>query len=74
VGIPPRHDRYFRVAPTRAKTVVDEFLGEERPDFWLSDRYGGQMGWAAMEHQFRLAHFIRDTQYAIDCGDDVFAP
>jgi transposase len=65
---------YFTVAPTRAKTVVAGFLGEERPEYWLSDRYGGQLGWATIENQICLAHFIRDSQYAVDCGDDVFAP
>jgi transposase len=32
------------------------------------------MGWAGKEHQVCLAHLIRDVQYAIDCGDDLFAP
>jgi len=36
----------FVARPTRAKTVVADFLGGVRPDFWVSDRYGGQMGWA----------------------------
>jgi len=58
----------------RSKAVVEGFLGEWRPDFWISDRYGGQMGWAKREHQVCLAHLIRDVQYAIDTGDAVFAP
>jgi transposase len=32
------------------------------------------MGWANKDHQVCLAHLIRDAQYAIDAGDDVFAP
>ena len=64
----------FLAEPTRAKSVVAEFLGDFRPDYWVSDRYGGQMGWAGKEHQVCLAHLIRDVQYAIDCGDDLFAP
>src|SRR5260370_9050281 len=32
------------------------------------------MGWAKKDHQVCLAHLIRDIQYAIDEGDDVFAP
>ena len=59
---------------SRSKTVVEDFLGDWRPDFWVSDRYGGQMGWAAKDHQFCLAHLMRDVQYAIDGGDDVLAP
>jgi transposase len=53
--------------------VVEDFLGDFRPDYWVSDRYGGQLGWAGKENQVCLAHLIRDVQYAIDSGDDVFA-
>lgn len=58
----------------RSKAVVQEFLGDHRPDYWISDRYGGQMGWARREHQVCLAHLIRDVKYAIEAGDTVFAP
>jgi transposase len=64
----------FVAKPSRAKTVVADFLGGFRPDFWVSDRYGGQMGWAKKANQVCLAHLIRDVQYVIDAGDDVFAP
>ena len=64
----------FVAASRRAKAVVEEFLGDHRPDYWISDRYGGQMGWARREHQVCLAHLIRDVQYAIEAGDAVFAP
>ena len=64
----------FVVKPSRAKTAVKDFLGHFRPDYWVSDRYGGQMGWARKDHQICLAHLIRDVQYAIDAGDRVFAP
>jgi transposase len=64
----------FIAAATRAKTVVAEFLGAFRPDFWVSDRYGGQLGWAQKENQICLAHLIRDAQFAIDAGDEIFAP
>ena len=64
----------FVARPTRAKTVVADFLGAVRPDFWVSDRYGGQMGWAIKANQVCLAHLIRDVQYAADSGDGVFAP
>ena len=32
------------------------------------------MGFAKRDHQVCLAHLIRDVQYAIEAGDDVFAP
>jgi len=58
----------------RSKAVVETFLGEWRPDVWLSDRLGSQTGWARRDHQFCLAHLIRDVQYVVDQGDGVFAP
>ena len=64
----------FVIDPHRSKEVVETFLGEWRPDFWLSDRLGSQMGWAQRGHQVCLAHLIRDVQYAIDAGDAIFAP
>ena len=64
----------FKAEPSRAKAVVSQFLGDVRPDYWVSDRYGGQMGWALKETQVCLAHLIRDVQYAIDEGDTIVAP
>ena len=61
------------IAPTRGKVVPTEFLGDARPDVWISDRLAAQSKHAAA-HQFCLAHLIRDAQYAIDAGDTVFAP
>lgn len=65
---------YFVIRPSRGKAVVREFLGEFRPEFWISDRLAAQMGWASKDHQVCLAHLLRDIQYAIDAGDDAFAP
>ena len=64
----------FVIDPHRSREVVKTFLGQWRPDFWLSDRLGSQMGWAKRGHQVCLAHLIRDVQYAIDAGDAGFAP
>ena len=69
-----RDSAVFVADKHRSKGVVETFLGDWRPDYWISDRYGGQMGWARREHQVCLAHLIRDVQYAIDEGDEVFAP
>lgn len=70
------HDKEccFVIRPSRGKDVVEEFLGGHRPDFWVSDRLAAQMGWATKEHQVCLAHLLRDVQYAIDAGDNRFAP
>jgi transposase len=64
----------FVVDPHRSKQVVETFLGEWRPDYWISDRLGSQTGWATKEQQFCLSHLIRDVQYAIDEGDTVLGP
>jgi transposase len=64
---------YHLIAPTRGKCVPTDFLGGVKPKMWLSDRLAAQLGHAE-EHQFCLAHLIRDAQYAIDHGDTIFAP
>ena len=64
---------YFVVAETRGKCVPTAFLAGAKPRMWLSDRLPAQCRHAE-EHQFCLAHLIRDAQYAIDHGDTIFAP
>ncbi len=64
---------YHVIAPTRGKCVPTEFLGGAKPKMWLSDQLAAQLGHAE-EHQFCLAHLIREAQYAIDHGDTIFAP
>ena len=64
----------FLIHPNRSRAVVEGFLGDWRPDFWVSDRLPSQMNWAKLDHQVCLAHLIRDAQYAIDAGDTAFAP
>jgi transposase len=61
------------IAPTRGKCVPTAFLAGAKPRMWLSDRLPAQSRHAE-EHQFCLAHLIRDAQYAIDHGDTIFAP
>ncbi len=62
-----------RIVPSRRKAVATDFLAGTVPEVWVSDRLASQMGHARL-HQFCLAHLIRDAQYAVDTGDDVFAP
>jgi len=69
----------FVAKPTRAQSVIGDFLGDFTPQYWVSDRYAGQLGWAEKENQICLAHLIRqssccDVQYAIDGGDAVIGP
>ena len=48
-------------------------MNGHRPDVWISDRYAGQQELGKTQ-QICLTHVLRDVQYAIDCGDAVFAP
>ena len=64
---------YFVMAETRGKCVPTAFLAGAKPKMWLSDRLPAQCRHAE-EHQFCLAHLLRDAQYAIDHGDAIFAP
>ena len=64
---------YHTIAPSRGKAVPAAFLGQAKPQVWLSDRLAAQ-GKHAHAHQYCLAHLIRNAQYAIDAGDTTFAP
>ncbi len=61
------------IQPSRGKTVPQAIFGERRPAIWVSDLLGAQQGHGEC-WQVCLAHQLRDLQYAIDAGDDVFAP
>jgi transposase len=53
--------------------VIDEVLGGQRPQVWVSDLYSAQRHHPAEQWQVCLAHQLRDCQYAIEAGDTVFA-
>jgi transposase len=61
------------IVPSRGKVVATEFLAGRRPKVWTSDRLAAQAGHADRQ-QVCLAHLLRETQYAIDAGDTIFAP
>ena len=60
------------IRPSRGKVVVRTLFGAIRPAVWVSDMLGSQRGHAAA-WQVCLAHLLRDTRYAIDCGDIAFS-
>jgi len=64
---------YFVMASSRGKCVPTAFLAGAKPKMWLSDRLPAQCKHAE-EHQFCLAHLIRNARYAVEHGDRVFAP
>jgi transposase len=62
------------IRPSRGKKVIDAVMAGHRPDVWVSDLFSAQKAHPAAQWQVCLAHQLRDCQYAIDAGDDLFAP
>jgi transposase len=62
------------IRPSRGTRVINEVLGELRPDIWVSDLFSAQKNHPAPQWQVCLAHQLRDCQYAIDALDRIFAP
>lgn len=60
------------IVPSRAKAVVSDLMNGASPLVWVSDLYGAQQG-HGRDWQVCLAHQLRDLQYAIEEGDNVFA-
>jgi transposase len=67
---------------SRAASVVADVLNGHRPSIWVSDLYSAQQGHADPRvkcpgtclWQICLAHQLHDCQYAIEAGDEIFAP
>ena len=62
------------IRPTRGKTVIDSVMAGHQPQVWVSDLFSTQAAHPAQDWQVCLAHQLRDCQYAIDAGDELFAP
>lgn len=62
------------IKPTRGNQVIQEVMGDHQPEVWVSDLYSAQKNHPARTWQVCLAHQLRNCQYAIDEGDEVFAP
>ncbi len=60
------------IRPSRGKAVVQEMLGAIQLIVWVSDMLSSQRGHAVL-WQVCLAHLLRDSQYAIECGDVAFS-
>jgi transposase len=61
------------IADSRGAAVLNDFLGDAKPEVWIADRYAAQAGHGT-QRQLCLAHLLRDAQFAIDTGDTSFAP
>ncbi|MEY2984504.1 MAG: hypothetical protein RLZZ568_1121, partial [Cyanobacteriota bacterium] len=62
------------IRPSRGKKVIEEVMDGHNPTTWVSDLFSAQKAHPGENWQVCLAHRLRDCQYAIDSGDDLFAP
>jgi transposase len=61
------------IRPSRGGDVIKEVMGEHRPQIWVSDLFSAQKTHPATKWQVCLAHQLRDCQYGIDAGDEIFS-
>jgi transposase len=57
---------YHVIVPRRNAEVIAAFLGETRPEGWVSDLWRPQVQVDAQTHQLCLAHQIRNLTYAVE--------
>ena len=65
---------YFAVADTRSGDVLEALMFDTVAQVWCSDLFSAQL--TAQTRRFAIchAHQLRDLQFAIDAGDEIFAP
>jgi transposase len=64
---------YHLIRPRRNGEVVQAFLGDARPEIWVSDLYRPQLNAGAARHQICLTHQLRELQYVVDQEDSDWA-
>jgi transposase len=57
---------YHVIVPRRNADVITAFLGDTRPEGWVSDLWSPQVKVDAETHQLCLAHQIRNLTYAVE--------
>jgi transposase len=57
---------YHVIVPRRNADVIAAFLGDTRPEGWVSDLWSPQLQVDAETHQICLAHQIRNLTYAVE--------
>jgi transposase len=62
------------IRPSRGADVIREVLAGHRHEVWVSDLFSAQKTHPAEDWQVCLAHQLRDCQYAMEAGDEIFAP
>jgi transposase len=61
------------IRPSRGGEVIEAVMAEHRPQIWVSDLFSAQKTHPAESWQVCLAHQLRDCQYGIDAGDEIFS-
>ena len=61
------------IRPSRGRDVITEVMADHRPQVWVSDLFRAQKTHPADSWQVCLAHQLRDCQYGIDAGDEIFS-
>jgi transposase len=61
------------IRPSRGGDVIEMVMGDHRPQIWVSDLFSAQKTHPAESWQVCLAHQLRDCQYGIDAGDEIFS-
>ena len=62
------------IRPSRGQNVIEDVMDGHKPEIWVSDLYSSQANHPATQWQVCLAHQLRDCKYAIEAGDELFAP
>jgi transposase len=60
------------IRASRGGDVITEVMKGHRPEVWVSDLFSAQKTHPAQSWQVCLAHQLRDCQYGIDAGDEIF--
>ena len=64
---------YHIIEPSRGAKVIKQVMDTHEPSVWGSDLFSAQKNHPASSWQVCLAHQIRDTQYGIEQGDEIFS-
>jgi transposase len=61
------------IRPSRGGDVIEAVMEGHRPKIWVSDLFSAQKTHPAESWQVCLAHQLRDCQYGIEAGDEIFS-
>ena len=64
---------FHLIRPSRGGNVITEVMADHRPQVWVSDLFSAQKTHPGESWQVCLAHQLRDCQYGMDAGDEIFS-